>query len=107
VLPDGRLASASWDRIIRLWNLGSGEVEATLGGHTKCITALAALPGGRLASGSDDHTVVLGMIAHGADIEWIASFVADAPVCCIAFCSDRKTIVVGDEAGRVHFLRVE
>src|SRR5262249_4765327 len=57
--PDGKcLASASWDRMVKIWNPGSGELKATLQGHAGVVTALAFSPDGqRLASCSLDHTV--------------------------------------------------
>jgi WD40 repeat protein len=52
VLPDGRLASGSDDRTIKLWDLATGQLKATLAGHCGSVRALAVLPDGRLASGS-------------------------------------------------------
>ena len=62
-LPDGALASGSWDNAVRLWNVGTRACIATLAGHVNCITALAVLPDGRLASGSWDKTVRLWNVA--------------------------------------------
>ena len=59
VLADGRLASASFDRTVRLWNTDTGEELARLEGHGDIVWTLAALPDGRLASGSGDKTVRL------------------------------------------------
>lgn len=56
VLPDGRLAAATTDWIIRLWDPITGAETARIeSGHN--VSALAVLPDGLLASGSHDETV--------------------------------------------------
>ena len=56
--PDGRrLATASIDRTVKLWDMATGDEVLTLRGHTAGVGCLAWSPDGlRLASGSIDWT---------------------------------------------------
>ena len=50
--PDGkRLATASIDETVKLWDTTTGRETVTLRGHLRAITSLAWGPAGRLASG--------------------------------------------------------
>jgi len=64
--PDGMLASAGADSIIRLWDVKSGTVKQSLQGHEDVIYSLAFSPDGHsLASGSADNSVRLWDISSG------------------------------------------
>jgi WD40 repeat protein len=65
--PDGsKLASASADRTVRLWNVSTGQVEQTLEGHSGWVWSVAFSPdGSKLASTSDDLTIRLWNVGTG------------------------------------------
>jgi predicted GTPase len=57
--PDGtRLASASWDKTVRIWNGSTGKEEQRLEGHSSGVYSVSWSPDGtRLATASNDNTV--------------------------------------------------
>jgi WD40 repeat protein len=97
--PDGhRLASASWDNTIRVWNADTGQpLGAPLTGHTDVVWSVAFSPDGhRLASASGDQTVRLWTaqaspgdlcnklttnMSHKQWHDWVASDIGYVPLC--------------------------
>ena len=69
--PDGRrLASASFDHKVKIWDPSTGQETLTLHGHTDTAIAVAFSPDGqRLASASEDGTIRI----------WDASPIEDPP----------------------------
>ena len=59
--PDGQLlASASWDKTVRLWDSATGASRGTLEGHSDWVSAVVFSPDGQLmASASGDNTIRL------------------------------------------------
>ena len=68
--PDGkRLASASGDNSVKVWDAQTGKETLTLKGHTGRIESVTFSPDGqRLATGSKDHTFRVWDAATGKEI---------------------------------------
>jgi transcriptional regulator with XRE-family HTH domain len=106
VTPDGRRAvSASDDRTLRVWDLDSGQKQRTLSGHDDWVNAVAMTPDGRRAiSASWDRTLKVWDLDSGA---LLATFVGDGGFLACVVAPDGRTVIAGDQLGRVHFLRLE
>ena len=59
--PDGKfIASGSYDKTIKLWNVKTGKLIYTLKGHRDSVLSVAFSPDGKfIASGSADKTIKL------------------------------------------------
>ncbi|MBD2042199.1 serine/threonine-protein kinase [Microcoleus sp. FACHB-672] len=67
ISPDGRtLASCSYDKTIKVWHLGNGQLLGTLNAHAAWVSSLAISPDGKtLVSGSLDNTIKLWELGSG------------------------------------------
>jgi WD40 repeat protein/serine/threonine protein kinase len=99
--PDGkRVASASYDRTVKVWSTATMQEMLTLNGHTGRVTSVAFSPDGqRIASASDDHTVKVWDIATGHETltlkghtDWVR---------CVSFSPDGLRLASGGFDGTV------
>jgi len=101
ISPDGEtLASASFDRTIRLWDLETGTVLQTLEGHRDAVRSLAISPDGQtLVSGSGDKTVKVWDLQTGELIRTIDGHAG--PVWTVALSPEGETLVSGSYDGTI------
>ncbi len=85
ISPDGQtLASGSWDKTVKLWNVKTGELTRTLQGHQDSVWSVSFSPDGQtLASGGEDGTVKLWpidfdlLMEHNCD--WVRPYLLHNP----------------------------
>jgi WD40 repeat protein len=90
--PDGqKLASASTDKTVRLWDVRGEKELLSLKGHTASVNTLALAPDGqRLVSGSDDGTLRLWDLRSGQTIATLAGHTG--AIWSVALAPDGKTL---------------
>jgi uncharacterized protein with WD repeat len=91
--PDGqRLASASFDKTVRLWDLNGYRLERTLTGHSDFVYAVAFSPDGQwLVSASKDRSVK--MVEAGTGKSRFTFSGMEQDVLAVAFSPDGKRVV--------------
>jgi len=121
--PDGkRLASASQDQTVKVWDPTSGERILSFKGHTNGVNTVAFSPDGkRLASSSDDgtvkvwdtasgqemltlkgHTKVVSSVAFSPDVKHLASASYDQTVRVWDAMTGRETLTLKGHNRNVH-----
>jgi WD40 repeat protein len=99
--PDGKqLASASDDKMVRLWDAATGEQVGKLEGHSDWVGAVAFSPDGKqLASASIDQTVRLWDAATGEQVKKLNG--QSLWVKAVAFSPDGKQLASALDDGTV------
>ncbi|HEY7424552.1 MAG TPA: WD40 repeat domain-containing protein, partial [Gemmataceae bacterium] len=88
------LASASEDKMIKLWDVAKGTETATLKGHTDSVRSIAFSPDGKmLASGGMDRTLRLWDVASRKEIAILTDRLGNTAT--LIFSVDGKTLFSG------------
>lgn len=89
---DGKtLASASYDHLVKLWDVDKGEAVTTFRGHGSEVYGVALSPDGKtVASAGYDHTVRLWNAASGDNLAVINAHAG--PALAVAFSPDSRTL---------------
>lgn len=92
--PDSKRIVLSGDTAVKVWDVESGNLIATMSGHTGPIWSLAlSHEGERLATGSEDHTTRIWDTESGTELVIIAE--QGGPVWSVAWSEDDKYVVSG------------
>jgi eukaryotic-like serine/threonine-protein kinase len=88
--PDGkRIASASHDETLKLWDTANGQELLTLKGHTSAVAGVAFSPDGKLlASASHDKMVKIWDAANGQELLTLKGHTGS----CVTFSPDGKRL---------------
>ncbi|WP_271254809.1 NACHT and WD repeat domain-containing protein [Pseudanabaena sp. Chao 1811] len=103
--PDGKtIASGSYDKSIKLWNLEGKEL-STLTGHSNWVRSVAFSPDGKtIASGSYDKSIKLWNL-EGKELRTLMGH--SNGVLSVAFSPDGKTIVSGSSDNSIKLWNLE
>jgi WD40 repeat protein/uncharacterized caspase-like protein len=89
-----RIFSGSIDGTVQIWNARNGQLQRTLRGHSRAVTAIALSPDSRLVlTGSDDQTARLWRVDTGQSLHTFEGHSDDLR--SVAFSSDGARIFTG------------
>jgi WD40 repeat protein len=99
--PDGRrLASASWDNTLKVWDTADGRLVCKMQGHSRAVMAVAFSPDGRrLASGGEDRSVKLWDAESGWETLSLAGH--EDGITAVAFSPDGRRLASASVDGTV------
>ncbi len=102
ISPDGKtLATAGYDRVIRLWQVEDGKPLRSIDVHKGAVFALAWHPDGKvLASASADETVKLWRVSDGLRLDTLNQ--PQGEMTSVLFTPDGTHIIAAGSDRRIH-----
>jgi mono/diheme cytochrome c family protein len=102
ISPDGKtLATAGYDRVIRLWNVSDGALLRSIDVHKGAVFDLAWHPGGKvLASASADETVKLWRASDGVRLDTLNQ--PQGEMNAVLWTTDGEYIIAAGKDKRIH-----
>ena len=99
--PDGkRVATASYDRTITLWEVATGKPIRSFTGHNGAILSIAISPDGKLlVSGSADETVKVWDVESGQRLDTMSQ--SQGEVHAVAITPDGEHVIAGSADNRL------
>jgi WD40 repeat protein len=100
--PDGKtLATAGYDRSVKLWNVADGRLLRSIDVHDGAVFDLAWHPSGKLlASASADETVKLWRLADGLRLDTLNQ--PQGELFAVAFTPDGRHVIATGRDRRIH-----
>jgi hypothetical protein len=104
--PDGKtLATAGYDRSIKLWNVADGTIVRSIDVHNGAIFDLAWHPSGKLlGSASADETIKLWRTSDGARLDTLNQ--PQGEMFAVAFTPDGNHVIGGGRDKRIHLWKL-
>ena len=104
--PDEKtLATAGYDRSIKLWNVADGALVRSIDVHNGAVFDLAWHPSGKLlASASADETVKLWRASDGVRLDTLSQ--PQGEVASVAFTPDGGHVIAAGRDKRIHFWKL-
>lgn len=98
--PNGQILAASQGRQINLWDWQTGQLKATLVGHSGEVHAIAISPDGKiLASGSADRSIKFWNLATGKLLGTLHE--SNGEILSLTFSPDGKILASGSGEGNI------
>ncbi|KAF2259255.1 hypothetical protein CC78DRAFT_621216 [Lojkania enalia] len=101
--PDSaRLASASYDGTVKIWDANSGECLSTLEGHSSSVRSVAfSYDSARLASASDDGTLKIWDLSSGECLSTLEGHSSSVRSVAFSYDSARLASASGDSTVKI------